>query len=85
MSPSQIRVSLYTGLKDQASDGVLPHEMGVFVWHSGQLERARNAVEAVALPFKVLDEHVETISDFAAISTMHVAKGLEFRAVAVMA
>src|SRR6202040_1465989 len=34
---------------------------------------------------KVLDENVETTSGHVSISTMHLAKGLEFRAVAVMA
>jgi superfamily I DNA/RNA helicase len=38
-----------------------------------------------SLPFKILDEHVETTSGHVSISTMHLAKGLEFRAVAVMA
>jgi superfamily I DNA/RNA helicase len=33
----------------------------------------------------VLDEHVETASGQVSICTMHLAKGLEFRAVAVMA
>ena len=37
------------------------------------------------MPFKVLDEHVETTSGHVSISTMHLAKGLEFRAVVVMA
>ena len=37
------------------------------------------------MPFKVLDDHVETASGHVSISTMHLAKGLEFRAVAVMA
>ena len=37
------------------------------------------------LPFKILDENVETTSGHISISTMHLAKGLEFRAVAVMA
>ena len=32
----------------------------------------------------MLNEHVETISGYASISTMHLGKGLEFRAVAVM-
>ena len=34
---------------------------------------------------KLLDEHVETASGHVSIGTMHLAKGLEFRAVAVMA
>ena len=37
------------------------------------------------LNFKVLDERVETTSGCVSISTMHLAKGLEFRTVVVMA
>ena len=38
------------------------------------------------LPYKILDEeHVDTTSGHIAIGTMHLAKGLEFRAVVVMA
>ena len=33
----------------------------------------------------MLDDHVETVSGKLSICTMHLAKGLEFRAVAVMA
>jgi superfamily I DNA/RNA helicase len=64
---------------------VLPHEFGVFVRSDAQLERARAAVREAGLAFKVLDECVETTSRHVSISTMHLAKGLEFRAVAVMA
>ena len=38
-----------------------------------------------ALPFSVLDDKLETVVGSAALCTMHLAKGLEFRAVAVMA
>lgn len=72
-------------LVDQSAAGLLPHEFGVFVRSEAQMDRARKAVDAAGLPHKVLDEHVETISGHVAISTMHHAKGLEFRAVAVMA
>ena len=65
--------------------GLAPHEIGVFVRSEAQLDRARAAVGQAGIPFKVLDEHVETTSGYAAIGTMHLAKGLEFRAVAVMA
>ena len=70
---------------EHAKAGVAPHEFGVFVRSEAQLPRARAAVEQAGIPFKVLDEHVETTSGFASISTMHLAKGLEFRAVVVMA
>lgn len=48
-------------------------------------DRAEAAVKAAGLAFKVLDEHVETISGHISINTMPLAKGLEFRAVVVMA
>jgi len=72
-------------IAEQAKAGVLAHEFGVFVRSEAQLDRARGAVKEAGLAFKVLDEHVETTSGHASISTMHLAKGLEFRAVVVMA
>jgi superfamily I DNA/RNA helicase len=72
-------------ITDQAKVGVLPHEFGVFVRFAAQLDRAQTAVRKAGLAFKILDEHVETISGHLSISTMHLAKGLEFRAVVVMA
>jgi superfamily I DNA/RNA helicase len=63
----------------------MPHEFGVFVRSDAGLARARTAVAKAALPSKMLDEHVETTSGQISIGTMHLAKGLEFRAVAVMA
>jgi superfamily I DNA/RNA helicase len=72
-------------LEQQARAGVVPHEFGVFVRSAGQLDRAKAAVRASGIPFKILDEHVETMTGHVSISTMHLAKGLEFRAVVVMA
>jgi superfamily I DNA/RNA helicase len=68
-----------------AKAGVAPHECGVFVRSHAQLDRAREAVIKTWIPCKILDEMVETTSGHISISTMHLAKGLEFRAVAVMA
>ena len=72
-------------LSDRASEGVMPHEMGVFVRSAAELERGGAAVENAGFPFRVLDDKVETTSGYVSISTMHLAKGLEFRAVCVMA
>jgi mRNA-degrading endonuclease RelE of RelBE toxin-antitoxin system len=72
-------------LSEHLKTGVSPHEFGVFVRSEAELPRARAVLEKAGIPFKVLDEHVETTSGYASISTMHLAKGLEFRAVAVMA
>lgn len=67
------------------NDGVAPHELAVFMRSEQQFGRAQQAVEKTDKPFKFLDENVETTNGHVAISTMHLAKGLEFRAVAVMA
>ncbi|MBA4395252.1 MAG: hypothetical protein C0407_17010 [Desulfobacca sp.] len=72
-------------LTDRKQEGLAPNEIGLFVRSSAQLARARSAVEKAELPYKVLDEYVETISGHVSIGTMHLAKGLEFRAVAVIA
>ena len=72
-------------LSGRAKDGVPHHEFGVFVRSAAELGRARLAVQLSELPFKILDENVETTSGHISISTMHLVKGLEFRAVVVMA
>lgn len=59
--------------------------IGIFVRSAAQLDRATAAVQAAKLPYKILDDHVETTSGKASISTMRLAKGLEFRVVVVMA
>jgi superfamily I DNA/RNA helicase/mRNA-degrading endonuclease RelE of RelBE toxin-antitoxin system len=72
-------------LLDRVGEGVLPHEIGVFVRSAAEQDRARAALEDAELSFKVLDEKVETASGYVSIGTMYIAKGLEFRAVVVMA
>jgi hypothetical protein len=72
-------------LEQRDVDGVLPHEIGVFVRSEGELPRAIQAVEAAGLKHTVLDNRAEARNGFASVATMHYAKGLEFRAVAVMA
>jgi hypothetical protein len=62
----------------------MAHEFGLFVRSMDQLNRAQAAAKKAGVPFKVLDENVETTSGHVSIGTMHLAKGLEFRAVAVM-
>jgi superfamily I DNA/RNA helicase len=72
-------------LRERTEAGIPSHEIAVFVRSDAELERARLAAERVGLLFSILDDRAETTSGKAAIGTMHVAKGLEFRAVAVMA
>ncbi len=65
--------------------GFAPHEIGVFVRSANELDRAVAALSSAKTPYKLLDESVEAIGGHVAVSTMHLAKGLEFKAVAVMA
>ncbi len=71
-----------SGLSD---NGAAPEEIGIFVRSSEELRHAREAVEGAGLPYRVLDKEMRPRDDRVSICTMHLAKGLEFRAVAVMA
>ena len=66
------------------SEGLQPHEMSVFVRSSNQINQALQAAEGSGIRYSVIDDKMETTEGCLAISTMHLAKGLEFRAVAVM-
>lgn len=72
-------------LAECESAGIQPHEIGVFVRSEAQIGRAEEAVRLAGLPYQILDDHVAMAHDHVSVSTMHLAKGLEFRAVAVMA
>lgn len=78
-------------IAEQLTDGLAAHEIAVFVRSDGQLPRAFGAVQAVGtasgtgVKHVTLDERVETRRDHVTVGTMHLAKGLEFRAVVVMA
>ena len=74
-----------TWLRARRDSGVGAREMAIFVRSRKELDRARRAVRDAGFSFQVLDERAETNKDCVSISTMHLAKGLEFRAVAVMA
>ena len=74
-----------TWLASLEKEGILPHEIAIFVRSQEQLSRARDAAQKSGVPFNVLDEHLEITNGGMVICTMHLAKGLEFRAVAVMA
>lgn len=72
-------------LGQRIAEGVKPHEIGLFIRSDAELDRAKAAVDHAGLNLRILDEHVETTIDHVSVCTMHLAKGLEFRAVAVMA
>ena len=72
-------------LKACCGEDIRPAEIAVFVRSEAQLDRARQAVKAAGLDFCVLDDKVRPEETRVSICTMHLAKGLEFRAVVVMA
>lgn len=65
--------------------GIEPQEVGIFVRSDAEIARARSAIEKSGLPFRLLDESQTPARKAGSLGTMHQAKGLEFRAVAVMA
>jgi hypothetical protein len=67
------------------AEGLKAEEIGVFVRSEVELPRARSAVKAAKLKSFELDGRTEPETGCVAIGTMHLAKGLEFRAVVVMA
>jgi len=72
-------------ISGRMKEGVMSHEIGVFVRSYAEQNRAQTAVKKTGQPFKILDGNFATIVEHISISTMHLAKGLEFRAVVVMA
>lgn len=72
-------------LRECVSSGIKPGEIGVFVRSPEEVPRAVTAVATAGLPHHELDALVDTDPDEISIGAMHLAKGLEFRAVAVMA
>ena len=67
------------------ADGLPPHEIAVFVRSEEQIERATSAIQAAGLTATVLDGTSDGKPGSVAVTTMELAKGLEFRAVVVAA
>jgi len=72
-------------LKERIQQNIPPQELAIFVRSGDQLPRAVAAAKRAEIPHLVLTDKLETGPTSASISVMHLAKGLEFRAVAVMA
>ena len=72
-------------LGERIAEGFQPHEIGAFVRSQSEVRRVAIAVQAADLKHIELDETQGGADGHVAIGTMHLAKGLEFRAVAVAA
>ena len=76
-------VAIWIG--ERVTEGLALHEIAVVVRSDAQRGRAEKALHDAKIDYKVLDDRVDATSGRAVLCTMHLAKGLEFRAVAVMA
>jgi len=83
--PDQEASAVGSWIAERIAEGVPPHEIGVFVRASGQLRRARAAAKTAGATAVELSDKIETTQGRISIGTMHLAKGLEFRVVAVIA
>ena len=72
-------------LMERIKDGVEPNEIGVFVRSDAELPRASNGVAQAGLKAIRLDATTDSAPGAVSLCTMHLAKGLEFRAVVVAA
>ncbi|MFB3431814.1 MAG: 3'-5' exonuclease [Phycisphaerales bacterium] len=72
-------------LKERTDQGIPPEEIGVFVRSEDTLDRARLAIRQAGLSVFELNGEDDHRDGHVALSTMHLAKGLEYRCVVVMA
>lgn len=72
-------------IKDLKAQGLINEEIGIFVRSPAQMSRARAAVNAADVDWRELGSKDESGKGQISISTMHLAKGFEYRAVIVMA
>ncbi len=72
-------------LRDRLREGYAPEQIALFVRSQAELDRARRAAAAAGVASHLLDESAVAKPGSVALGTMHLAKGLEYRAVAVLA
>ena len=84
-SPDEENDFVSKWLSNLIDEGYEPHEIGVIVRSNNELDRAKDAIDKSGIHYKLLDSYIQLSHGSAALCTMHLAKGLEFRAVIVMA
>ncbi len=84
-APDQEKNGVADWIKVAVAEGIAPAEIGIFVRSNDQLARARAAVKAAGHTQLELSDRLEQPQGRIAIGTMHLAKGLEYKAVVVMA
>ena len=84
-SPAEETAAIAEWLATRRQEGYEPREIAVFVRSEAEIERARDTVNLAGLLATMLDERSGGAPEGVMVGTMHLAKGLEFRAVAVAA
>ncbi|KAB1068528.1 3'-5' exonuclease [Methylobacterium planeticum] len=79
------REEILSFLAAARADGIAPDEIGLFVRSRAQLDRARAVAQAAGLMPVEPGDAPSTAGESVTVGTMHLAKGLEFKAVAVLA
>jgi len=72
-------------LKAALADGIAPQQIAIFVRSPEFLPRARAIADAASLPFRTVAAQKPDEDVLALVGIMHLAKGLEFRAVLIIA
>lgn len=72
-------------IRQTLEDGIPPDQIAIFVRSPAELQRARAIAEAAGLPYRTVSSGKPSDDPAAILSTMHLAKGLEFRTVLVVA
>jgi hypothetical protein len=78
-------MQLAAWIEQRRSEGLTPREFGIFVRSETEIARAKAALQLAELPYERLQPSAIRLASKATLSTMHLAKGLEFRVVIVMA
>lgn len=74
-----------TFVRQCLEDGIVPEEIGVFVRSDDEMDRARSALAKAGAETFEISGHGTARPGQISIGMMHLAKGLEFKAVVVMA
>jgi len=77
--------SLTNWIGEVIAENIDPEEIGLFVRSNDELPRARAVIKKAGFTPLELSDRVEDRNGRISIGTMHLAKGLEFKAVAVLA
>ena len=84
-SPEEEITGVADWLTARRQEGCAPHEIAVFVRSEAEMPRAQESVRLAGLSAAELDQRPDGTTDSVTVGAMHLAKGLEFRAVAVIA